>query len=181
MDYKIYQVKKIPLRLKFFSVIALAYIIGLFMNPGFFAQAAAATGRMFIKVLPVLVLAFLVQWLINYLVKGGRMQRILARARGVKGWISVIIAGILVGGPPYVLFPLLKEVKAAGLSDALLTVFLYNRNVKIPFVPVSIYYFGLTFTIIVSILLIIFSVFSGILIQLFLPFKDIQPGGKRRA
>ncbi|MCD4693857.1 hypothetical protein K8R62_00675, partial [bacterium] len=66
--------------------------------------------------------------------------------------------GVLISGPPYVLFPLLGDLKKKGMSNSLIAVLLYNRNVKITFIPVMIYYFGLEFTVIISILIILFSV-----------------------
>jgi uncharacterized membrane protein YraQ (UPF0718 family) len=92
----------------------------------------------------------------------------LGQEAGLKGWLLAIIGGILVSGPPYILFPLLKDLKKKGMSNALLAVFLYNRNVKIPFFPVMIYYFGLTYTVIISFYIIIFSIFNGLLINFFL-------------
>ncbi|MBW2540150.1 MAG: hypothetical protein JRE27_11165 [Deltaproteobacteria bacterium] len=68
---------------------------------------------------------------------------------------------MLVSGPPYVLYPLLGELKKRGMTNSLLAVFLYNRNVKIPFIPAMIYYFGLKFTIILSVYIIIFSIMNG--------------------
>ena len=51
------------------------------------------------------------------------------------------------------------------MRNSLLAVLLYNRNVKIPFIPAMIYYFGLKFTVFISLYIIIFSVLNGKLIE----------------
>lgn len=155
---------KISGTIKFLSLMILIYVLGFFVNPNFFAIAVTNTVKMLIKILPILVVVFFALWIINYLTKSGKIKQVLLKTKGVKGWIMVIIAGILVSGPPYILYPLLKELKAQGMSNAHLAVFLYNRNLKIPFLPISIYYFGLCYTVILSVLLILFSIINGLLV-----------------
>lgn len=144
---------------------AFIYIIGFFINFDFFAIAVTNTVKMLAKILPILAVVFIALWIINYLTKSGKIKQALSRAKGVKGWIMVVIAGILISGPPYILYPLLKELKTQGMSNAHLAVFLYNRNIKIPFIPILIYYFGLVYTVILSVLLIFFSIINGLLVQ----------------
>jgi hypothetical protein len=60
---------------------------------------------------------------------------------------------------------MLAEFRRHGVRPALLAVFLYNRNVKIPFLPVMVYYFGLRYTVVVSGLIIIFSLLNGLLLE----------------
>ena len=157
---------------KFLSIMVLIYILGFFINPDFFAIAAINTIRMFADILPIMSVVFIVLWVINYLVGRGRLKQVLSATKGVKGWIMVIVSGILISGPPYILYPLLKELKANGMSNAHLAVFLYNRNVKIPFIPVSIYYFGLWYTVILSALLIFFSIINGYLVGRLVNWKS---------
>ena len=156
--------KNIPQAYKFLGVMAIIYIFGLLVSRDYFLAAALQTSQMFLDVLPILGLVFCVLWAVNYSVNSGGLKRVLAHVHGVKGWLIVMAAGILIGGPPYVLYPLLKELKEQGMSQAHLAVFLYNRNVKIPFIPVSIYYFGILYTLILSVLLIFFSVINGLII-----------------
>jgi hypothetical protein len=53
--------------------------------------------------------------------------------------------------PPYLLYPMLAEFQMHGAKNSLLAAFLYKRNVKIHFLPVMIYYFGLRYSLIVSV------------------------------
>jgi len=60
---------------------------------------------------------------------------------------------------------MLAEFRMHGAKNSLLAAFLYNRNVKIHFLPVMIYYFGLRYSLIVSVYIILFSVVKGLLIE----------------
>ena len=64
------------------------------------------------------------------------------------------------------LYPLFGDLQKKGMRNALVAVILYNRNVKIPFIPVMIYYFGYSFTIIISLFIIFFSIFNGMIVEL---------------
>ena len=85
---------------------------------------------------------------------------------GIKGWVLAISMGILSHGPIYVWYPLLKDLRDHGMRSGLIAVFLYNRAIKIPLLPVMIFYFGIGFVIILSIYMMIASVVEGKIINL---------------
>jgi len=68
-------------------------------------------------------------------------------------------------GPAYTWFPLLKNLKKKGMRPSLLVAFLNNRAVKIPLLPMMIFYFGWSFTLIANGYLIIFSIMNGLIIE----------------
>ncbi|MFW6283484.1 MAG: hypothetical protein ACOC1P_05535 [Minisyncoccales bacterium] len=68
-------------------------------------------------------------------------------------------------GPPYVVLPLLGELKKQGMREALIISFLYIRNLQVIFLFVMAYYFGILFTLIVSFYVFIFAILSGIFIE----------------
>ena len=117
------------------------------------------------KVLPVLGIVFALTFLSNLLLNPKIVSRYLGRGAKSSGWPVAIIAGILSMGPIYLWYPLLGELKAKGMRDALIAVFLYNRAVKIPLLPVMIYYFGLRVVLILSVLMILFSIANGLLVE----------------
>lgn len=152
--------------MKFLLIILLIYIsIGVF-NFSIIQMAITNFLFMFIKIIPILLVVFIIMILVNIYFTKERIGKYLGRKSGIKGWVYAIISGILVSGPPYIFFPLLGEFKKHGMKNSLLAVFLYNRNVKIPFLPVMIYYFGFGFTLILSLYIIIFSIFNGKIIEL---------------
>ncbi|MFO7806812.1 MAG: permease [Candidatus Moraniibacteriota bacterium] len=153
--------KKTTSGIKFLLGVIAVYAAVAFFNFELFLTGLEQTGLMFWRLIPILLLVLGVMFVVNKFIKTDRIKKHLGEESGWKGWIWAMITGILISGPPYVLFPLLQELKEKGMKNSLIAVFLYNRNVKIPFFPVMVYYFGLAFTIIISVYIIIFSVFSG--------------------
>jgi uncharacterized membrane protein YraQ (UPF0718 family) len=146
------------------AVILLYLILGLWE-----LEIAVAALKVFLallkRILPVLGIVFALIFLSNLLLNPKIVSRYLGKGANKRGWPVAIIAGILSMGPIYLWYPLLGELKAKGMRDALIAVFLYNRAVKIPLVPVMIYYFGLRVVIIVTVLMILFSIGNGLLVE----------------
>jgi uncharacterized membrane protein YraQ (UPF0718 family) len=158
--------KRIGNGIKFLAVIILLYLLIAIFNFSIARAAFLNFLTMFSKILPVLGVVFLVMIGVNKYFTEERAQKYLGEKSGIKGWVYAIISGALVSGPPYILFPLLGNLKKQGMKNSLLAVFLYNRNVKIPFLPAMIYYFGISFTVIVSLYIVFFSILNGLIIQL---------------
>ena len=164
--------KKINNSYLFLGIVILVYLIVAIFNFDLARNGLGATLSLLSKILPILVVVIVINFIINKYLKEEKVVKYLGKDSGKLGIFYAVIVGILIGGPPYILYPLLKDLKNKGMKDSLIAIFLYNRNVKIPFLPVMIYYFGLTFTIIISIYIIIFSLISGILMELFLKNKE---------
>jgi uncharacterized membrane protein YraQ (UPF0718 family) len=158
---------------KFLVVVLGIYIVISFFDTGLAVKAAIDTGETLVKIVPVLILVFGVIYFINRYLNTSKLQKHVGGEFGIRGWLYAIIAGILVSGPPYVLYPLFGDLQKKGMRNALLAVILYNRNVKIPFVPVMIYYFGTAFTIIVSVYIILFSIANGLLVEALTNKKEL--------
>lgn len=157
--------KKLSGGMKLFLMVLLVYlIVGLF-NIQLAKDAAINFLQMFIKIIPILMIVFIVMIGVDLFFSKERTEKYLGVASGVRGWIYAIISGILITGPPYVLYPLLGQFKKKGMKISLLAALLYNRNVKIPFLPVMAYYFGLKFTVATSIYIIIFSIINGKIVE----------------
>ncbi len=123
---------KVSGTIKFFGGVLVVYIIGLLVNPQYFYAAFKGALTMFWKIIPVLFLVFSVLFVINILLERGKIKKLLSGARGIKGWLIVLLAGILIGGPPYVLYPLLHELKTNGLNNSFLAVFLLTVTSRFP-------------------------------------------------
>jgi uncharacterized membrane protein YraQ (UPF0718 family) len=156
--------KKLSGGMKFFLGMVFIYFIIYLFSKYLIIDALIKTIATFLKILPILGIVFIIMIISNLYIKKGNIKKYLGNESGLRGWIFAILAGIFIAGAPYVLYPLLSNLKKQGMSDSLLAVFLYNRNVKIPFFPISVFYFGFTYTVIISLLIIIFSVFNGILV-----------------
>ena len=159
--------KKISGSIIFFGSVIGIFVILSFFNINFVIESLINTWRMIIKIIPILGFVFIFSVFINLYLKNNVIKKYLGKDSGIKGWLYAIFAGILIAGPPYILYPMLGELKKAGVKNSLLAVFLYNRNIKIPFIPVMILYFGLSYTIVISLYILLFSILNGILVELF--------------
>ncbi len=124
------------------------------------------TGNLIIRIIPVLIFVVFLMGIMNYFVSPKRVLHYVGKGSGIKGWFLAIGTGILSHGPVYAWFPLLKDLRNQGMRSGLVAAFLYNRSVKIPLLPVMIYYFGLTFVIVLLIYMVIASVIEGKMIEL---------------
>jgi len=158
---KIKNHNKISGSVKFLIIVLIIYSATALLNFSITEKAFLNFLQMFIKIVPILTIIFATMILVNLYFTKDRIRKYLGAKSGIKGWLYAIISGILFSGPPYVFFPLLGELKKGGMKNSLLAVFLYNRNVKIPFLPVTIYYFGLSFTVVLSLYIVIFSILNG--------------------
>ncbi len=160
----IIRAKKISGEFVFVVIVLLAYL-ALFVLNFFLAERALLTALgLFIKIVPVLLLVFLFMFLSNYFFSPKKIVRHLGEESGARGWFLSILAGILSTGPIFLWYPLLKELKDKGMKKSLAAAFLYNRAVKIQLLPMMIFYFGISFTIILTFYMIVFSIINGFIV-----------------
>ena len=93
----------------------------------------------------------------------------LGRESGVKGWLWVLIAGVISHGPMYIWYPLLEDLRSQGMKDAFIVVFFASRTIKIPLLPLMIDYFGLTFTLVLSFYLLVGALIQGLIMEILQP------------
>jgi uncharacterized membrane protein YraQ (UPF0718 family) len=158
-----------------FAVAVLYLILGLWDAQIVFA-AFAVFLTLLKRMLPVLGVVFALLFLSSLLLNPKAISRYLGRDADIRAWPVTVVAGILSVGSIYLWYPLLGDLKSKGMRDALIAVFLYNRAVKIPLLPMMIYYFGIRIVVILTILMILFSILNGLLVERLLPTKD---GGKK--
>lgn len=163
--------KKLSGRVKFLICVLILYGITAFFDPDTVTSSLAYFRSMLIKVIPVLGLVFIFLFLVNLFVSPDWIKTNIGEKSGVKGWLYAVIGGILISGPPYIIYPMLGEMKKQGARSGLLAAVLYNRNVKPQFLPAMVYYFGLRYTVILSVYIILFSLLSGKVLEFFVP-KD---------
>ena len=144
-------------------MVALYAVIALF-NFSYISESSTNAISAFIKLIPLLVFVFLVIFIVNYFLNPETIKKHLGHDSGMKGWLYAILGSMLITAPPYVTFPMLKELKKHGMKYSLIAVFMNNRHVQPALLPVMAYYFGLSFTMIISVYILIFAVVNGIII-----------------
>lgn len=115
---------------------------------------------------PALLFIILLVGTINYLVRPKTVSRYVGKGSGVKGWLLAICTGILSHGPIYAWYALLRNLRDQGMKSSLIAVFLYNKAIKIPLLPLIIYYFAIPFVAILTGYMIIASIVQGQIVQM---------------
>ncbi len=152
--------------LVFLAIVAGLYLVSYAMDSGATRRALQTSMDILYDILPVLALVIAMMTLTNYLLKPKQVARHLGAGSGAKGWLLASLAGIVSHGPIYVWYPLLQELQDKGMRPGLSATFLYNRAVKIPLLPVMIYYFGVTYVAVLMMTMVGASLAEGKLIDL---------------
>ncbi len=149
----------------FLTIMCVAYLIVGLVNFTIFENTILAFVGLFWKILPILPLIFGLILLSNLFLDPKRITKYLGRKAGFKGWFISIFGGILSTGPIYMWYPLLSDLKEKGMKNSFIATFLYNRAIKLPLMPMMIFYFGWPFTLVLTALMIIFSVTNGLIVE----------------
>ncbi len=149
----------------FLGLSILLYLLVLIINKELAVDSFFSFLKLLKRLLPVMFLVFLLIFLTNLLLKPGKISKHLGETSGIKGFALAIIGGILSTGPIYMWYPVLADLKEKGMRTSLIATFLYNRAVKIPLLPMMIYYFGVGFTFILTFYMVIFSIINGIAVE----------------
>jgi uncharacterized membrane protein YraQ (UPF0718 family) len=140
---------------------------GLFglVNPDATTQSLGLFARVMYQVLPILGLVFLLLFLANLVLQPKWIRRYLGKGSGTRGWLAAVLGGMFSLGPIYPWYAMLGELQEKGMRRALIAAFLYSRAVKLPLLPLMIHYFGVAYTVILCLYLLVFSVLSGIVVE----------------
>ena len=143
----------------------LFYVPLYFIDPLKTKKALTIAGKLIVEIIPVLILVVILIAVVDYFLNPKKIKKYLGEESGLKGWLIAIAFGIISHGSIYAWYPLLKELRQHGMRDGLVAAFIYNRAIKIPFIPLMIYYFGVKFFVVITIYMIIASVIEGLLIE----------------
>jgi len=155
----------------FLALVLIGYGLSFLLNPELTTDALTFFRRVIQQVLPVLGIVFLFLFIANFLLTPTKVKHYLGKESGLKGWVASIVTGIFSMGPIYAWYAVLAELQKEGMRAALIATFLYSRAVKLPLLPLMIYYFGLTYTSVLCLYLVVFSVIQGLLIDRLMPHK----------
>ncbi len=158
------QKKKKPFGWIFLGIIVIAYALLAILKTELFISSISIFYNLLKQVIPVFIVVYLLMTLTNYFITSNFVKKHL-NERGIKKWFFAIIGGILSSGPIYIWYPWLRELRKKGVSNGLIACFLYNRAIKIALLPLAIFYFGVKFVVILTIVMVFFSVIEGVLMD----------------
>lgn len=115
---------------------------------------------------PILLLVFLFLWLLELVTNANeKLVRFTNQDSGLTGWLIAIGGGVLSHGPVYAWYPLLQKLQHRGMRPALIAAFLYARSIKLPWLPLMVHYFGISFMLALTFYIALFSVLNGWLVE----------------
>ncbi len=147
--------------------ISIAYTVLYFADNILFHKSFELFLSLSIQIAPYLLIVFIIMFVNFWFIKPDFIKKYLGEQAGLKATVFVILSGIISVGSVYVWYPLLEDLKKSGMSNKLIAIFIYNRSIKLHLLPVMVLYFGLTFTMVLSLVTILFSLVIGYLVQLF--------------
>jgi len=151
--------------LKLLIIVIITYILLFFIDYSKFKDSLEKINEILIILLPIFVFIIILTALINYFLKPKQILKHFGEDSGKAGLFYSIVGGILSHGPMYAWYGMLEDMRKQGLKDGLITVFLYSRAVKLPLLPLMIAIFGLSYTIVINIYIIIFAIIQGKIID----------------
>ncbi len=161
--------------IKLLLIIVAIYFILFFLDTTNTQTALNKVSNILITLVPIFAFIIILTALINYFLKPKQIMKHFGQDSGKAGVFYTIIGGILSHGPMYVWYGMLSDMKQHGLKDGLIATFLYSRAVKLPLLPLMIAIFGIPYTIILNIYIIIFAILQGTIIdKLMSKYKNID-------
>ena len=163
-------------KLKFKGIKFLIFVLVLFIFLALFdfeniLKIMDRVGNILYNVLPIFMLVITITALINYFLKPKKIMKYFGEESGKKGIFYTLLGGIISHSPMYAWYPMLDDMRKHGLKFGLIAIFMYARAIKIPLLPFMIGLFGLPFTIIVNLYILIFAVIQGKIIDFLISEK----------
>lgn len=155
----------------FFAATVLLYAAVYFYNADLFAESWAFFAKSLKEILPVFVFVYVLMVVVNRYVTRDFVLKHL-RGRGPLVWLYFILGGIVSTGPIYMWYPLLGDLRKNGVTNAQIACFIYNRSIKPTWLPVMVAYFGLTFVVVTTGLMVLLSLVQALIIWLLVGTGD---------
>ncbi|MFB6075875.1 MAG: permease [Candidatus Aenigmatarchaeota archaeon] len=143
------------------------YIIAFILNPSRTVASLNFTKGITLQIAPIFFIIIIFMVVIDYFITPQKISGWVGKKSGIKGYIISISTGILSHGPIFIWYSLLKSLKERGMKNGLIAIFLYNRAIKLPLIPMLIYYFGLTFSLVLLGTMVLASIVQGFVIEYF--------------
>ena len=153
---------KIPFKgMKFLIIVLILYSVLLLSDTTHALSGLQKAGSILLSLLPLFLLIITLTALINYFLKPKQIIKHFGKKSGAKGVFYALIGGIISHGPMYAWYGMLQDMRSHGLKDGLIAVFMYARAVKLPLLPFMVDLFGLLFTLVMTLYILIAAVIQG--------------------
>lgn len=160
----------------FLLLVISLYALAFLLDGQLALDALERAVNLLYHLLPALLLVIVLIFLTNLLIGPDWVHKHVGKESGFKGWIVAVVGGMFSVGPVYPWYALLGEMRNKGMRTALIAAFLYTRGIKLPLLPLMIYYFGPAFTLTLAVYLLLFSIIGGVAMEKLINGNDL-PGG----
>ena len=151
----------------FLFTVLIVYFVFAFVNFDYFLKVGQTFLKiMLFQILPVLAIVFILMFIFNLLLKKEEVKNFVKNSKSFTKYFFAVLGGIFSTWPVYMWYPFLKKLKEHWLSYGHIATFIYARAVKIPLLAAMVFYFGLKYTIVFNLVLIILSVLIWLLVDL---------------
>jgi len=147
----------------FLGLVLALFVVITFIYPNKMEPILLMFKNLMLQILPILVLVYIIMLLTNYFVNNDKLKKYMGEDAGIKGWMISIVSGVLSVGPIYMWYPLMKDLQTKGVKNKFLITFLYNRGIKLQWLPMLIFYFGLKYSLTLLIVMAVMSIPLGII------------------
>lgn len=155
----------------FMGISLLLFLAVCFFDKGKADEVATRFYHLSEEILPMLAVVFVLMVLINLFMKTSTLIKYMGEGSGLKGWLIAIVGGIISVGAIYIWFPILKNIMDKGAKQGLVATFLYNRGIKLTWLPLMVLYFGIKYVVVLTIITVLVSVLQGISIDFLIARK----------
>lgn len=148
-----------------FVLAVILYVWAFAVAPDKAMQALAVGWRTLLGIVPIIAAVFAALGLFNVWVDKKKIAAALGKGGGIKAVAIASLAGTILVGPVYVIFPLLKAVREHGARWAVVGAVLAAWAVKVPMVPMEIGMLGLRFSVARIVLVALAAIPIGYLLE----------------
>ncbi len=151
------------IKVYFLGTVVLVYLIVAFLNFDLVVESLIFFLDLFKEIFPIFFLVFLISFVLNFFISQKQVNEYIGKSSGYKKWLVAVISGIFSVGPVFIWYPILSNLQKKGVSYGFIATFIYNRAIKLAFLPAFIYYFDWKYVLVLTVVLIIFSVIQGLI------------------
>ncbi|MGM0372563.1 MAG: hypothetical protein ACQEQJ_08690 [Halobacteriota archaeon] len=149
--------------------VSLLYLFSFSFDPAGTRAALDQSLAILGRIAPVLVGVTVLVGLSKYALGPQVVARYVGAESGWLGYLLAALGGLLSHGPVYAWYALLRDFQAEGMRNGLIAVFLYNRAIKLPLLPLFLVYFEVEFAVVLGTVMIVVSAGQGFIVDRLVP------------
>ncbi|HID32025.1 MAG TPA: hypothetical protein EYP24_01440 [bacterium (Candidatus Stahlbacteria)] len=150
----------------FLAAVLLIHIVVGIIDYDYLISSLRFSFRLSVRIGPVIISVFFLIFITNYLITPDLIKKHLGQEAGIRRWLIAIGSGAISTGPIFLWYPILKRLHNGGVSYGFLATFLYCRAIKPPLFPLLVVYFGLKLTLILTAVMICYSIIIGVIFEI---------------